>query len=102
MGTRLCRLGSAKVVCPLPPYMVPSSENSAVFCEIDRSWPLHRAQPRGAKPKPNGWICPRNGCVMSSPYRLAVIEDTGGAVKKQSSRADCGHLSRFDGGHVDE
>jgi hypothetical protein len=32
--------------------VVPSSENSAAFCWIDSVWPLHVAQPFGAKPKP--------------------------------------------------
>src|SRR6185503_14163967 len=41
--------GSAKVDLPSPPYIVPSSENSAVFCEIGSSWPWHKAQPVGGK-----------------------------------------------------
>src|SRR5512145_2868775 len=33
------RLGRAKVVLPLPPYMVPNRENSAVFCWMSKSCP---------------------------------------------------------------
>ena len=49
IGMRPRRSGSAKVVWPLPPYMVPSSENSAWFWLIGRNCPLHWAQPLGAK-----------------------------------------------------
>ena len=38
-GTRPRRSGSANVVWPLPPNVVPSSENSAVFCAMDRICP---------------------------------------------------------------
>lgn len=31
--------GKAKFVVPFPPYVVPSSENSAVFCAMESSWP---------------------------------------------------------------
>ena len=48
IGTRPRRSGSAKVVCPFPPNVVPSSENSAWFWLIGNSCPLHIAQPRGA------------------------------------------------------
>jgi hypothetical protein len=37
MGMRLRRSGNAKVVWPLPPYILPSKEKSAVFCEMARS-----------------------------------------------------------------
>jgi hypothetical protein len=41
--------GSAKVVLPLPPYMVPSTEKRAGFCAIDSSCPCAKAVPRGGK-----------------------------------------------------
>jgi hypothetical protein len=47
IATRPRRSGSAKVVCPLPPYIVPNSENSAWFWLIGRNWPLANAQPLG-------------------------------------------------------
>ena len=43
--------GRAKVVCPLPPYVVPSSANSAWFWLMGSNWPLHSAQPFGGKLK---------------------------------------------------
>src|SRR5262245_52295051 len=43
------RSGRANVDLPSPPYVVPSSENSAVFWLIGSSWPSHRAHPRGTK-----------------------------------------------------
>jgi microcystin-dependent protein len=39
MGARPRRSGSAKVVCPLPPYVVPRSENNAWFWLIGRNFP---------------------------------------------------------------
>src|SRR5919202_5314410 len=47
IGTRPRRSGSANVVWPLPPYVVPSSENSAWFWLMGINAPLHIAQPRG-------------------------------------------------------
>ena len=61
MGTRPRRSGRPKVVCPFPPYVVPSRANNAEFCEIAISWPLQNAQPAGAKVPPNIRISPRNG-----------------------------------------
>jgi hypothetical protein len=49
MGALPCMSGSAKVDFPSPPYMVPSKENKAVFCEIGISWPSQCAHPVGAK-----------------------------------------------------
>src|SRR3954469_11550038 len=49
MGVLARRSGSAKLTRPSPPKVVPSSENSAWFWLIGRSWPLHIAQPFGAK-----------------------------------------------------
>ena len=49
IAARPSRSGSAKLDLPSPPYVVPRSENSAVFCDNGRSWPLHHAQPLGAK-----------------------------------------------------
>src|SRR4051794_39459769 len=65
IGARLCMLGSAKLVWPLPPYIVPSSENSAWFWLIARSWPLHNAQPLGGKLNETILISPMNGSAIS-------------------------------------
>src|SRR5690242_5111493 len=39
--------------------------NSALFCAIDISWPLHCAQPFGAKVKPKLRISPIKGSAMA-------------------------------------
>src|SRR6185295_12930105 len=65
IGALPCMLGSAKVDLPSPPYMVPSSENSAVFCEIGRSWPWQRAHPVGAKLKAKIVISETKGEAMT-------------------------------------
>jgi hypothetical protein len=44
-----------------PRYVVPRRLNKAVFWLIGKSWPLHSAQPTGAKLKPNILISPTNG-----------------------------------------
>ena len=64
MGARPCRSGKAKLLCPLPPYVVPSSENSAVFCDKGSSCPSHHAQPRGAKLNGNIRISATKGSAM--------------------------------------
>src|SRR5688572_10087103 len=66
MGARPCRSGSAKFDLPLPPYVVPNSENSAVFCESGRSWPSHQAQPLGAKLNGKIRISATNGSAMTN------------------------------------
>src|SRR5690349_20357203 len=58
------RLGSAKVVWPFPPYIVPSSENNAVFWLMLIVCPLHIAQPFGGKLNANIEICPRNTSLI--------------------------------------
>src|SRR5437763_8318701 len=59
------RFGRAKLLFPSPPYVVPSSEKSAVFCESGRSWPLHHAQPFGAKLNGKILISATNGSAIS-------------------------------------
>ncbi len=54
--------GSAKVVCPFPPYMVPSRANKAWFWLIGSSWPSAFAQPLGAKSPANAITSPRICC----------------------------------------
>src|SRR5258705_4274041 len=39
-GATACRSGSANVVVPLPPYVVPNNENKAVFWLMASSCPL--------------------------------------------------------------
>src|SRR5512141_129282 len=51
IGIRPCRFGNAKLTRPSPPYVVPSRENNAWFWLIGNNWPLHSAQPLGAKLK---------------------------------------------------
>src|SRR5437879_13650039 len=65
------RLGSAKVDLPSPPYVVPSNENSAVFCEIGSNWPWQKAQPFGAKLKPNIVISATKGELMAIHSAIA-------------------------------
>src|SRR5688572_20252444 len=64
MGTRPCRLGRAKLVCPLPPKVVPRSENSAWFWLIGSSCPLQNAHPFGGKLNDMTLISDRNGSAM--------------------------------------
>jgi hypothetical protein len=48
--------------------VVPSSEKSAVFCEIGRSCPSQNAQPVGAKLNGKIRILATNGSAMASSY----------------------------------
>src|SRR5688572_15615170 len=61
IGALPCKSGSAKVDLPSPPYVVPSSANSAVFCESGINCPSHHAQPFGAKLKGKMRISATNG-----------------------------------------
>src|SRR5689334_8962486 len=65
IGTRPRKFGSAKLVCPFPPYVVPSSEKRAWFWLMGKSWPLQRAQPLGGKLKLTIFISLRNGSDIS-------------------------------------
>ena len=58
IGERPLKSGNPKVVCPLPPYVVPRRAKSAVFWEIEINWPWHNAHPFGGKLKPNIMIDP--------------------------------------------
>lgn len=60
-GTRPRKSGSANVVWPSPPYVVPSRAKRAWFWLIASNWPLHSAQPCGLKLKPTIMICPMYG-----------------------------------------
>src|SRR5438874_9372848 len=80
MGGRPLRSGRANVVLPSPPYWVPSNENSAVFWLIARSWPLHRAQPLGAKLPPNMRISPTKGLLIRQPSFLTRLWAPRGEV----------------------
>jgi hypothetical protein len=59
--------GSAKVVCPSPPYMVPSRENRAWFWLIGSIWPAATAQPFGAKFPAKAITSPRICCPSGTP-----------------------------------
>ncbi len=63
-GKRLCRLGSAKVLCPSPPYVVPMRLNSVSYSEIGSSWPSQNIQPAGAKLPANMRISPTYGWLI--------------------------------------
>src|SRR5208283_2476849 len=63
-GVPPCRFGSAKFDLPSPPYVVPRSENSAVFWLIGRIWPLQNAQPLGGKLKGNIRISATKGLAI--------------------------------------
>jgi hypothetical protein len=49
---------------PFPPYVVPSNENNAVFCDNGNNWPSHHAQPLGAKLNGKILISATNGSAM--------------------------------------
>src|SRR4051812_36501775 len=95
-GTRPWRFGSAKFVCPLPPYVVPRSENSGWFWLIGNSWPLHCAQPLGAKLYDISLISARNGSDMLLPGSLGA----GVSDESATRRRVVGH--RGPGGGVDQ
>src|SRR5579864_4264462 len=78
MGAEPCRLGSAKLLFPSPPYMVPSSEKRAVFWLMGMSWPLHSAQPVGAKFPAKILISATNGFDMAifSPLLILAGENS--------------------------
>ena len=59
------RSGSAKVLWPSPPYVVPIRLNRVSFSEIGMGWPLQNAQPAGAKFPANILISPMKGWAMS-------------------------------------
>jgi hypothetical protein len=61
MGAEPWRFGKANVLLPSPPNVVPSNENSAVFWLMGSSWPLQRAQPKGAKFPAKILISAKNG-----------------------------------------
>src|SRR5580693_3364321 len=75
-GRRPRRSGRPKVVFPSPPYVVPIRVYSASYSLIGISWPLHIAQPTGAKFQPPILISPMYGLVTG---RLLVLrrEDAG-------------------------
>jgi hypothetical protein len=56
-------LGKAKLFTPLPPYVVPRSENRAVFWAIGSNWPLQNAHPLGAKLPAKILISATNGSI---------------------------------------
>src|SRR3954467_660065 len=62
--------GRAKVLLPSPPYVVPSSENSAVFCEMGINCPSQNAHPLGAKKNGKMRISATNGSAMTSSSGL--------------------------------
>jgi len=70
IGARPCMLGSCVVVRPSPPKVVPMREKSAVFCEMGRSWPSQKAQPRGAKLPAKILISAMKGSDMLLPLFL--------------------------------
>jgi hypothetical protein len=49
MRNTTLKSGSAKVVWPLPPKVLPSNENKAVFWLMGKICPLQSAHPTGAK-----------------------------------------------------
>src|SRR4051812_18369741 len=67
MGVRARRSGSAKLTLPSPPKVVPSSEKSAWFWLMGKSWPLLRAHPFGANTKLMILISDKNGSAIHGP-----------------------------------
>src|SRR5712691_211340 len=81
IGARPCRSGSAKVDLPSPPYVVPSSENNAVFCDSGMSCPSHHAHPLGAKLKGKIRISATNGSAMFlSPFTPRIAPSLQGKL----------------------
>src|ERR1700733_66252 len=78
IAVRPCRFGSANVVRPSPPYVVPSSAKSGWFWLIGRVWPLHSAHPLGAKLNDMILISLKKGVPISvsslRPRRVYALE----------------------------
>src|SRR5690348_13590022 len=97
-GALPCRLGSAKVVRPSPPYVVPSSENSAWFWLMGRSCPLHIAQPLGAKLNDTILISPRNGVaamVATPPVYGLDRRDGACAHHGRAGKTPCSAIQKL-------
>ena len=88
------RSGSAKLTRPSPPNVVPSSENSAWFWLIGRSWPLHSAQPLGAKTKLMIRISDRNGsAISSSTHPITRLAAGRSPIPRRSGRRWAGRAA---------
>jgi hypothetical protein len=86
MGVRPCKFGNANVVCPLPPKVVPSSENSAWLWLIGGSCPLHSAHRLGSYPKDMIRISERNGSAIASSSFVALLAGGGCASGEAATR----------------
>src|SRR5580692_55643 len=84
-------LGSANVVTPSPPKLVPSSENSAVFCEMGKSCPFSGSHPVGQKLNANSATWPTKGVACASAER--------GRAHIRSAISAADGRSRFIGSH---
>src|SRR5258705_12948188 len=77
-GATACRSGSANVVVPLPPYVVPNNENKAVFWLMASSCPLagvpFATEPAVRMTSPSVQSRPRPDCAqfVLAPKPVAV------------------------------
>jgi hypothetical protein len=60
---------------PVPTNVVPSSENSAWFWLMGKSWALHSAQPFGAKSKPMHRCVGAYGIVGSVQFEKPLVAE---------------------------
>src|SRR5262245_31367978 len=95
IGIRPRRSGRAKLVVPLPPYVVPSSENSAWFWLIGRSVPSHRAHPLG--PWPLG--PPTKLKSRISPRKCWLMPGVASCGREDAVEGD-DEVDRLEGRHV--
>ena len=90
IATESCRSGSANVRLAVTAVDVPSSENSAVFCEIGSSWPSQYAQPLGGKLNPTTRISATKGSLMSHLGREDAEQRDDEADREVGLRLSCG------------
>src|SRR3954462_15087035 len=91
LGVTGRRSGSANVVLPSPPYLSPSSANSATFCAIGSSWPL-AAVPAAdldpavslTSPSVHG-ICVAAAVPVSAPKREMYVSAAGEPLYQSSA-----------------
>ena len=66
------KFGRAKLLTPSPPYVVPNSENKAVFCDMGIICPWQNAHPFGAKLYGTSNSDPRYGSITEFLSKLGL------------------------------
>src|SRR5690554_6600430 len=82
-GTRPRMFGSAKLVWPLPPNVVPRRAKSAWFWLMGRSCPLESAHPFGGKLKLMIRISARNGSAIVFSLANGSRQRAGGSGPRE-------------------